>query len=89
MGFFYTQLTICTMAFKSKAQQIKLAGLAKAGKFSQKTYDRWATESPAALPERVETKAKLAKKKSQRYVEQNSKKESSPLKSPVSSKAFS
>ena len=50
------------MPFKSEAQRKKFAQLVKDGKMSQETYNRWESETPAKLPERLNERAKPIKK---------------------------
>lgn len=50
------------MPFKSEAQRAKFAQLVKEGKMSQTTFERWQSETPDKIPERIDYKSKKIKK---------------------------
>jgi hypothetical protein len=46
------------MPFRSEAQRRKFGELVKQGKIKQSEFDKWNSETPAKLPERVRPKPK-------------------------------
>lgn len=50
------------MPFKSDSQRKKFGEMVKQGKISQQVFDEWNSETPANIPDRLNTKARPIKK---------------------------
>lgn len=50
------------MPFKSQAQKAKFESMVAEGKMSQETFNKWQSETPDKLPERLNNSAKKIKK---------------------------